>query len=116
VADDDRVAGRRVRPLTMTTCERVIAATSSRSVRPLILIAVGGRLRLRKDYNGPPCEIGKQLRMMRSVNRATSQIYRLERVAGCRIIAPPRSNSAHLHRPWHAIYNSMPEHAAGTSG
>jgi len=26
----------------------------------------------------------------------------LERVAGCGIIAPRRSNSAHLHRPWRA--------------
>src|SRR6266699_2898505 len=27
---------------------------------------------------------------------------RLERVAGCGIIAPRRRNSAHLHRPWRA--------------
>jgi len=35
-------------------------------------------------------------------DRSASQIYRLERLAGCRIIAPRRSSSAHLHRPWRA--------------
>jgi hypothetical protein len=36
-------------------------------------------------------------------NRRLSQICRLERVAGCRIIGARRTNSAHLHRPWRAI-------------
>jgi hypothetical protein len=40
--------------------------------------------------------------MRRSARSSPSQIYRLERVAGCGIIAPRRSNSAHLHRPWRA--------------
>src|SRR6266852_4870642 len=31
-----------------------------------------------------------------------SQIKRLERSAGCSLIAPRRSSSAHLHRPWRA--------------
>src|SRR5712671_2126201 len=36
-------------------------------------------------------------------NRRQSETYRLERMAGRGIIAPRRSNSAHLHRPWRAI-------------
>ena len=32
----------------------------------------------------------------------TSQIWRSKRVVGCGIIAPRRSSSAHLHRPWRA--------------
>jgi hypothetical protein len=40
-------------------------------------------------------------------SRRASQIYRLERVAGPRIIAPQRNNSAHLHRPWRANDFSM---------
>jgi hypothetical protein len=31
-----------------------------------------------------------------------SEICQLKRAAGCGIIAPRRSNSAHLHRPWRA--------------
>src|SRR3981189_1423036 len=32
----------------------------------------------------------------------TSRLCRLERVAGCGIIAAQRKSSAHLHRPWRA--------------
>jgi hypothetical protein len=35
-------------------------------------------------------------------NRGTSQSYRLERVVGRSIIAPRRTRSAHLDRPWRA--------------
>ena len=35
-------------------------------------------------------------------NRRPPQISRLERVADCGIIAPRRTSSAHLHRPWRA--------------
>src|SRR5258708_32208468 len=48
-------------------------------------------------------------------DRTLSQIYRLERVAGCGIIAPRRTNSAHLHRPWRATARkgTLPRPPAG---
>jgi hypothetical protein len=36
------------------------------------------------------------------LDRKASQSRELECNAGCRIIGPRRSNSAHLHRPWRA--------------
>jgi hypothetical protein len=39
-------------------------------------------------------------------NRRPLQISRLERVADCGIIAPRRTSSAHLHRPWHDLWDS----------
>ena len=50
---------------------------------------------------GPRWEIGKTARGV-AQDRGPSQICRLERVAGCGVIASRRSNSAHLHRPWRA--------------
>jgi len=38
--------------------------------------------------------------------RRPSQIYRMERVPDCGIIAPRRKSSAHLHRPRRAIFPS----------
>ena len=35
-------------------------------------------------------------------DRGVSHTCRLKRVAGCGIIGPQRTNSAHLHRPWRA--------------
>src|ERR1700730_14405097 len=58
----------------------------------------GNRTALR--YRGSPRRIVQ--------DRAASQTCRLERMAGCGIIARRRTNSAHLHRPWRA--HSTPEH------
>ena len=47
-------------------------------------------------------------------DRRQSQYCRLERVAGCGIIAPRRTHSAHLHRPWRAnLRQSTREHPIG---
>jgi hypothetical protein len=35
---------------------------------------------------------------------------------GCRIIAPRRSNIAHLRRPWRVNYNTTPKHAGVSKG
>jgi hypothetical protein len=45
--------------------------------------------------------------------RRSSRYCRLERVAGSGIIAPRRSSSAHLHRPWRAtLHQSATSHPA----
>ena len=52
----------------------------------------------------PPCDIGRSGGPRRVVkNPGASQTCRLERVAGCGIIAPRRNSSAHLHPPRRAI-------------
>ena len=56
-----------------------------------------------RKITGPPRDIGKSGGPRRVVqDRGASQTCRLERVAGCGIIAPRRTNSAHHHRPWRA--------------
>jgi hypothetical protein len=58
------------------------------------------------EANGTTREIGGDGRKQSGVaqDRRPSQICRLERVAGRGIIAPRRKRSAHLHRPWRAIF------------
>ena len=56
-----------------------------------------------RRMTGPPT-ISESQAACRGVaqDRRTSQMYRLERAEGGGIIAPRRSSSAHLHRPWRA--------------
>ena len=95
--------------------------------------ASSGRSRGRyRGVTGPRCKIRKQPPARRSVkskavaallitwgakryeiivgpgvaqDRRPSLISRLKRMAASRIIAPRRSNSAHLHRPWRATHS-----------
>jgi hypothetical protein len=41
------------------------------------------------------------------LDRRPPQTFQLERIAGYGIIAPQRNYSAHLHRPWRAISESL---------
>jgi hypothetical protein len=54
----------------------------------------GNGTTLRNREDGRLCAVAQ--------DRRPSQLHRLQRVAGCRIIAPRQTNSAHLHRPWRA--------------
>src|SRR5438034_7217879 len=52
---------------------------------------------------GPPAILGSQAVRQAWWKIADGRSFcRFERVADCPIIAPRRSNSAHLHRPWRA--------------
>jgi hypothetical protein len=52
----------------------------------------------------PPDKVGTAAMGLANA-RGPSQIGLLERLLGRNIIAPRRSYSAHLHRPWRAIHN-----------
>ena len=54
-----------------------------------------------RRVTGSPFKFGSRPWVV-AQDRRPSQTYRLERVAGRRIIGARRSNSAHLHRSWRA--------------
>src|SRR5881397_1791514 len=77
---------------------------------PLILLGQFFRWSVRSNLRAKPPLDGGSVQASLYVadvpvakGRRASRIVRLERVAGHSIIAPQRSSSAHLHRPWRAI-------------